>query len=124
MEWRYGTTRRVLLTCGYAIKFPATNSWRNFLYGIIANGNEYRFSSMNCDLLADVVWRSWLDFVVVMKRAEVKNQEDEDRFDFLDRFIVLASESEHAEMLSNIVEHKVCSVGLIDGKIVAIDYGS
>jgi hypothetical protein len=124
MEWKYGTTRRVLLTCGLAIKFPATNSWRNFLYGIIANGNEYRFSSMDCDLLAKVVWRSWLDLIIVMKKAEVKSYSDADRFEFLDGFLAKAEKSEHSEMIFNIVEHKICSVGLIDGKLVAIDYGS
>jgi len=79
---------------------------------------------MGCDLLAVVVWRSWLDLIIVMKIADVKRPGATDRFDFLDRFLALASKSEHSEMLSNIVEHKICSVGMIDGKIVAIDYGS
>jgi len=60
-----------------------------------------------------------------MPRAEVKNYDDEDRFAFVDEFwkLVDACEEVEREMLSNIVENKICSVGKINGAIVAIDYG-
>lgn len=128
MNWRHGTTRSVLLIGRYAIKFPTTVSWRNFLQGILCNGSEHTFSKMNCEFLAPVVWRSWLDLVIVMPRADVKSYEEDDeiRFEYLEDFWqrVDASEQVVKDMIYGIVENKICSVGKINGVTVAVDYGS
>jgi hypothetical protein len=42
-----GITRTVILTKRYAIKFPAIrNGWRMFLYGLLSNTDEQRFTCL------------------------------------------------------------------------------
>lgn len=125
MKWCHGSTRSVLLIGKYAIKFPTVKHWRNFLQGILCNDTEYSFSHLDTPLLAPVLWCSWGSIVIVMPRAEVKSYDAEDRFAFVDEFWKLVEEVEglNKDTIKNIVENKVCSIGMINGKPVAIDYG-
>lgn len=59
-----------------------------------------------------------------MPRVEVKDFDADDRFVYLDMFKAARDKSEHVEILTNIVEQKVDSVGMWNGKVVAVDYGS
>lgn len=125
MKWCHGSTRSVLLIGKYAIKFPTVKHWRNFLQGILCNDTEFSFSHLDSPLLAPVLWCSWGSIVIVMPRAEVKGYDDEDRFEIVDEFWKLVEEVEglNQSTIKNIVENKVCSIGRINGKPVAIDYG-
>lgn len=120
----YGTTRTVLLIGKYALKFPSCSSWKLFLHGLLANMQEKSFSSMGIPELAPVVFSIWGGFLVVMPRAEVKSFDDPSRFDYLDSFFESIKLSVNFALIDDIVERKVCSVGLLNGKIVAVDYGS
>lgn len=119
-----GSSRTVLLTKRYAFKFPTFNSWKLFLYGLLANMQEKVFSEMGIPELAPVLFAVPGGFLVVMPRVEVKDFEADDRFVYLDMFKAARDKSEHVEILTNIVEQKVDSVGMWNGKVVAVDYGS
>ncbi len=112
----YGTTRTVLLIGDYAIKFPALTSWRLFLYGLLGNMQEARFSRSDCPDLCPVVFHVPGGFCTVMRRAEKITRE---QFFALD--VEQWREREHVTIP---VENKLDSFGILDGKIVAIDYGS
>lgn len=123
METRKGTTRWVLLIGQYAIKIPAMSSWDMFLYGLLGNMQETKFSSMGIEELAPVVFSVPGGFLNVMPRADVKTF-DEIGFEYVDEFHRNIELSEHRDILRNIVESKPCSLGKLNNKIVAVDYGS
>jgi hypothetical protein len=121
---RNGTTRVVLLVGKYALKVPNFYCWRMFLEGLMGNMQERDFATMNMPEVAPLLFSlpgGWLN---VMPRVEVKALDAPDRFLYLDRFKEQLATSNHAELLANIVEMKVDSVGLWNGKVVAVDYGS
>lgn len=121
---RRGSSRTVLLTKRYAFKFPTFTSWKLFLYGLLANMQEKTFSGMQIPELAPVLFALPGGFLVVMPRVDVKSFEADDRFVYLDMFKAARAKSEHRDILTNIVEQKVDSVGMWNGKVVAVDYGS
>lgn len=119
MELKHGTTRKVLLAGRYAFKVPNWEEYRLFLHGLLANMQETRFNrgltqppstrQMMCPVLF-ALWGGWL---VVMPRCEPIARNSFFRLKykrFTDRGIP--------------VEHKLDSYGRLDGKIIAIDYGS
>jgi len=113
---RHGSTRVVLLVGKYAFKFPTYIEWRLFLLGLLANMQEVKWSEMS-DRLCPVVWRGWGGFLVIMRRAEPIS---------LDQFFSITEEwlyDDKAECVLP-VEIKQCSFGVLDGKIVAVDYGN
>lgn len=113
---RYGTTRTVYLIGCYAFKFPTTVSWRLFLTGLIANMNEKQFSGVY-EVLCPVLFHIPGGFLTVMKRAEPLPREIFFEEDFYDNFIL------QMDGVKDLVENKLCSFGIVDGKIVAVDYG-
>lgn len=121
-EIKYGTTRTVLLVGGLAIKIPSMVEWRLFLYGLLGNMQEARWwrempdsRAMMCPVLFAVPG----GFLTVKRRATPVT--DEEWFyqsaDGRDWY-------EEAHALCIPVENKVDSWGRIDGRIVAVDYGS
>jgi hypothetical protein len=108
---RKGFNRWVILTRRWAFKFPAPYSWRSFLYGMLNNMNEAeqgRGKSTACP----VVWRLPGGILNVMPRCEPLTPE---QFATID-----VSEFKKHKL---VVEPKHDSFGVLDGVIVAVDFG-
>jgi hypothetical protein len=109
------STRCVILTRRYAIKFPRFESWRQFLSGLLANMQERIWSKAKIDGICPVVCADRFGFLLVMLRARPLNDDEYNAFDakafcYRDNYTIPA-------------EHKRDSFGIINDKIVAIDYG-
>lgn len=113
----YGCTRTVLLIGSWVIKIPSVVEWRLFLYGLLANIQERRFSKTGWPELCPVLWALPGGWLIIMRRAEPLTREQFMTFD-IDGF------REKPGHLITGVENKMDSFGWIDGRIVAVDYGS
>jgi hypothetical protein len=117
-----GTHRVVYLIGRYAVKRPVLRPWRLFLCGLLANMQEATFSTTGWPQLCPVVFACPGGWLNIMLRAEPLSQ---------DQFITL-NYSEWIKGGVNIadgdwvipVENKKCSFGVLDGRVVAVDYGS
>lgn len=110
-----GVTRLVILTKNYAFKIPNfLNGWRMFLHGLICNMHEKMWSNTKWEQLCPIVFAAWGGWLVVMKRARPLTDEEWDKFD-CEAFV------KEPNLLP--VETKKCSFGVLNGKIVAVDYG-
>lgn len=117
-----GASRTVICTKRFAFKFPTTRSYTSFLYGLIANvceGNNYRYA-VKWDIfpkekLCPVVFRFPMGLMNVMRKAHPLNEKQFQNLNF-DSFVYI---NKNAIIP---VEHKVDSFGVLDGKIVAVDY--
>lgn len=125
MEWRLnGATRVVLLTKNWAFKFPGSWQyhpriwWKHLLLGLLANMQEKQFS--DCvefkDKLCPVKYYIPGGFLVVMPRVRIMTVEEYLEFD-THKFI---NEDEYVLP----VEDKFDTFGYLDGRVVAVDYGS
>lgn len=113
---RQGCTRIVILTCRLAIKLPNVCKWRLFLHGLLANMQERAFGATGWLELCPVLWALPGGWLVIMPRA-VPLTDDE--------FLALDVESFAEKPDYRIpVEAKTSSFGWLNGRIVAIDYGS
>jgi hypothetical protein len=109
-----GATRHVLLIGSVAVKVPALWSWRLFLSGLLANLQERDFSRAGWPELCPVLCAAPGGWLLVMRRAEPVPDALEIDFEALmDRpdYRVPA-------------EAKRDSWGLLNGRVVAVDYGS
>lgn len=128
MEWvRTGCTREVFLTRRHAIKVPSFHSWRLFLTGLLCNMQERTFSKAGWPELCPVVWSIPGGWLLVMRRADEMDRET--WFSFSDRDGGTPTEAVPAWINKSgdyfiPVEMKMNSFGILDGRIVAIDYGS
>lgn len=113
---RQGATRVVILTARYAIKVPSFYSWKMFLLGLLGNMQERSFSKMNDQRLCPVLFSVPGGFCNVMPKADVMAPEEFIEFDY-DGYV----NGDHAPIP---VERKWNSFGWLDGRVVAIDYGS
>ena len=115
MRLKRGASRTVLLARGYAIKVPNTRGWRLFLSGLLGNMQERAFSRTGWKELCPVLWSDPWGFVVVMPECEplAKNLDDKSYQNFVTRAVGRVP-----------VEHKRSSFGYLNGKLVAVDYGS
>lgn len=113
---KYGSTRIVFLVGKYAIKIPSTVEFRLFLHGLLGNMQEKSFWTTKNPKLCPVLFCATGGWVLIMQRAVPFSREEFEKFDH-DRFI-------HDENIVIPVENKMSSFGTIDGKTVAIDYGS
>ena len=111
-----GVTRLVILTKRHAIKIPNfLNGWNMFLTGLLCNQQERMFSKTGWPELCPVIFGvpgGWLN---VMRRARPLTDEEWDQFDvktFLERETGFIP-----------AEPKRCSFGMLDGRVVAVDYG-
>lgn len=116
---RTGCTRLVLELKTVVVKFPNfTYSWEHFIHGILANIREsrgWRYSKHNKKiraLICPVLFTSWLSLILVMKRVKVLSDEE----------YLKADISKHQEFFPG--DDKSDSYGLLDGRVVKIDYGS
>lgn len=106
---RAGRNRWVILTRRWAIKVPRPTSWRAILFGLINNLNEAAWSregTGRCPVRLAIPG----GFAIVMPRVPIL---DEIAFD------VAAFNEAHGLR----VEAKPDSFGLLNGQIVAVDYG-
>lgn len=115
-----GATRIVVLSGGYAFKFPYPYTWRHFLTGLLANIQEYEFSTLKDDRMCPILFRIWGGWLCVMPRCEELTQDDFDKLNYR-----LFRPEHHIEGKCKVpVENKRDSFGWLNGNIVAIDYGS
>lgn len=108
MQIKSGATRHVFLIGTKAIKIPRCTHWHLFLTGLLANMQERRFSGVFENLA--LCWGDPLGFFIVMPRASPLSDE--------------AWASVNVDEWADMVESKQDSFGMIDGKVVAVDYGS
>lgn len=106
-----GRNRFVLLTRRHAIKVPSLRCWRDFLFGMLNNMNEatwHREHAAYCP----VVWAAPLGLAIVMPRVQPLAP---------DVFAQLL----RRRLLPPVrgVERKASSWGMLDGQLVATDYG-
>lgn len=121
MIWnRYGVTREVFLTKRYAIKVPKfTYGWKQFLNGLLSNMQEREFSKTGWPELCPVVLSLPGGWLVVMRRARPLEDIEWDTFD-VERFQGWTVPKAPYVIP---VESKRCSFGVLDERIVAVDYG-
>ena len=109
-----GATRWVLLAGRWAAKVPRPTSYRSLLLGLLANMQEARFSAFGDDRVCPVVFALPRGLLVIMPRCAVLTRNltaaERERF-FGAEYIVPA-------------EDKASSFGWLNGRLVAIDYGS
>ena len=110
-----GATRIVFLVGSYALKIPSMHSWQTFLWGLLGNMQERLFWTTRWPELCPVLFSLPGGWLVVMSTAQPLTDEEggEVPEDWCERgeYVVPA-------------EMKRDSFGVLNGKIVAIDYGS
>lgn len=114
-----GSTRTVILIGAYAVKIPGAWAWprryRSFLQGLLANASEREFSRAGWEGLCPLTFSlpgGWLN---VMRRARPITREEWFAFDF-------TSFANRGDWILP-AEEKMDSFGVLNGEIVAIDYG-
>lgn len=118
LETARGVSRLVVLTRRHAFKVPRVASWRQFLWGLLANLQEAEYGRCGWPELCPVLWAAPLGLCVVMPRARVCTEAD------------APSEDEYRRLTSDAdrpvpAEWKPSSWGrLPDGRLVAVDYGT
>lgn len=122
MKLCYGTTRTVILIGGYAIKIPVFTEWRLFLSGLLANIQEVTFSRAGWPELCPVIWSIPGGWLVVMQRAEPLTREQFFALNYAE-WIKGGKDLPKGEWVIP-VENKQDSFGYLDGRLVAVDYGS
>lgn len=112
----HGASRIVFLVGGYAIKIPRFWRWKGLLLGLIAQMQEVEFGRTGWPEFCPVVF--WIPggFLVVMRRADELTQAQFDAIDF-DKFA-------NQDGYYCFVEPKIENMGMLDGRIVAVDYGN
>lgn len=117
-EWnRQGITREVILIGRYAIKIPKLiYGWQKFLCGLLANMQEAQFAATRWPELCPVVFSIPGGWLIVMRRAEMLNDAEWAEFDP----VAFVNGSDYIVP----AETKRDSFGMLDGRIVAVDYGN
>lgn len=112
-----GSTRWVILTKRYAVKVPSLYSWTNFLWGLLANMQEVRFSKVEAfsDKVCPVLFSIPLGFLLIMPKVKILTGPEFLAFN-AEGFLMCEEGFIPAEI-------KRDSFGWLDGRIVAIDYG-
>lgn len=108
---RNGCNRWVILTRKRAYKFPALTSWRHVLYGMLNSMNEAAASDRAG--ACPVLWRIPGGILNVMPRAAELTEEE---------FAAL-NVGAFCRRNGLVVERKRDSFGVLDGLVVAVDYG-
>lgn len=115
-----GVSRYVLLVGRWAVKIPRVNyGWRLFLQGLLCNMQERAFSFMGSPRLCPVVFAAPGGWLVVMRRVRVMTEVEFMEFDIQEWWDEVVESGFWPP-----VEKKSDSFGWLDGKVVAIDYGS
>lgn len=113
---RGGLSREVICVGRWAFKIPKlTRSWRQFLIGLLANMQERDLSKRGWPELCPVVFALPGGWLVVMQRATPLSDEQAEMLDPLS----ILSRDDYAIP----AEPKGSSFGMLDGRIVVVDYG-
>lgn len=116
-----GVSREVLLVGRWAAKVPKLRyGWRAFLHGLLANMQEAQWGEMAAhegdDHFCPVVWALPGGWLVVQRRARPLTYAEWmalDVDDFLERGTYAIP-----------AERKQDSFGILDGRVVAVDFGN
>lgn len=122
MKIKYGTNRVVFLVGRWAVKVPSCVEWRLFLVGLLANMQEAKFSRAGFPEVCPVVFYFPGGFLNVMRRAEPLTMSDFENLDYAE-WIKGGVTLPRGEWIIP-VENKLDSFGKLEGKVVAVDYGS
>lgn len=111
VEVRRGANRCAVLVGHWAFKFPNPASWRSLLYGLLNNMNErwaasVAAGSFHCTVITAIPG----GFLNIMPRCRPLTDEEWRNFD-------------PASVSGIEVEHKPDSFGVLNGRVVAVDYG-
>ena len=110
-----GISRTVFLVGRYAIKVPCCRyGWPYFLRGLLANLQERTWGRGGSPKLCPVLWADRFGLFVVMRRAEILAEPPTPM-----RF----HQFTFGESIPPI-ECKADSFGVLDGRLVAVDYGN
>jgi len=115
-----GATRTVLVFKQIVIKIPTFLSWRLFLNGLLANMQEKLFSGVD-DCLCPVVYANNFGFVLMMKKASI--------IPLRVNHSAFCSYLENRYKNNNMKEFilsdlKPSNWGILEGKLVKVDYGN
>ena len=115
IQIKRGCTRTVFLVGLWAIKIPTGNSWKLFLHGLLCNMQEAMFGKSGMDGFCPVRFCFPGGWFIVMNRTKPLTYEEWREFNY-EKFI-------YRESYCIPVENKRNSFGVLNGEIVAIDYG-
>lgn len=113
----HGSSRLVILIGWLAIKLPHPWGWKRLLRGLLANMQEREFSRLGWPELAPVLFSLPGGFLVVMRRTY--DPPPLWRIHDYERWLLAAEQ--RGKVLP--VELKLSSFGLLNGEVVAVDYG-
>lgn len=109
---RAGSSRWVFLTPRWAIKVPRPMGWRRFLTGLLANMDERTVSRSGAVALCPVVWAVPGGWLIVMPRTRPLTDVEAGQLDYCG----------HMEGTGADWEAKASSFGILNGRVVCIDY--
>jgi hypothetical protein len=117
MEERLGTTRRVVLHGGLAVKFSKGDKGRRANLRELELWQRYKEHESRGQMLCPVLWSAEDGSVLIMKRAEPVGPD----FDFskLPDWDYMANGDDGCPW-----EPKAIDWGILDGRYVAVDYGN
>lgn len=111
-----GATRNVFIVWRWAFKVPRLKTWRMFLHGLLANMQERLFSGCeDFPGLCPVLWGLPGGFLICMRRAEPLPLAQWNQ--------VWAHQWLAARRLNDLCEGKENCFGLLEGRVVVVDYG-
>lgn len=127
--WQRGVTRECFLIGTWAVKLPSLYDWRNFLQGVLANMQEREMATLRTPELCPILFSTPGGWLVVMRRARALSDAEWTRFraqfgpDRHPRDPVKPWINPAQDYFVP-VEMKRDSFGILDGMIVAVDYGN
>lgn len=116
MQIKRGATRTVFLIGRWAIKVPTARRWRQFLRGLLGNMDEAEFYSRGATGLCPVLFHIPGGLLVVMRRAEPLTDAEWQPIEWHEP-------DAYSGGVKVDLEHKRSSWGMVDGELVAVDYG-
>lgn len=122
MRRAFGTHRTVYLIGKWAIKRPVLRKWRLFLMGLLANIQEATFSATGWPELCPVLFACPGGWFIVMRRAEPLTREQFFALNYAE-WIKGGNDLPKGEWIVP-VENKLDSFGIVNGRVVAVDYGT
>lgn len=113
MKKKKGATRTVVIAGGLCFKTPSMHSWQTFLWGLLGNMQERLFWTTKWPELCPVLFSIPGGWLVVMPKVEPLSDDDWEKVN-----------RNWGNMVHVPAELKRDSFGVLDGRIVAVDYGS
>jgi len=112
-----GSTRYIFFIGKFVFKIPSLYTWKNFLWGLLANIQETEFSKVDKmkEKLCPIKFTLPLGILVVMPKVRIL-KDNELTKDELTRFCTDDGFTIPSEL-------KCDSFGYLNGKLVSVDYG-